>query len=326
MGDAPRQIHDLLLLVSYVRRNEGAPVEEVAAHLGVDRRELLRYVDTLLMCGKPPFLPDDFILISVENDRIYVDIDQALGHPVRLTAQEALAISVALRALEDSGSELYGQAARSALGKIKAHLSEDVAELLSQVEHRIAVEGTARGAEERLDLLRQGQESHHRVEVDYFSASSQKLSTRSLAPYLLVQHLGYWYVIAHDSAHNEVRIFKVERIREARLTEETFEVPADFDMEKFRSDRMLMPGQPLEMARIRFFGEAARTVEDTLVARKVEPQDDGSVIADVEYANGDWLASWVLSHGRDAEVLEPVELRDAVRRRCTEALEYYGGT
>ena len=81
--DTTRQIHDLLLLLSYVRRNEGAPVEDVSRELGVPREEVLKYVDTLLMCGKPPFSPDDFILIWVENDRLYVSIDQSLGRPVR---------------------------------------------------------------------------------------------------------------------------------------------------------------------------------------------------------------------------------------------------
>src|SRR5882762_11199547 len=42
------------------------------------------------------------------------------------------------------------------------------------------------------------------------------------------------YVIGHDSVCNQVRTFKIERIDQAELTAETFEVPRDFDV----SDRL----------------------------------------------------------------------------------------
>lgn len=321
MRDSARQIHDLLLLISYVQRNKGAPVEEVSKKLGVAREDLLRYVDTLLLCGKPPFSPDDFILIWVENDRIYVDIDQSLGRPVRLTAQEALAISVALRTVATDGP--YAETARSALAKIKAHLADDVADLVREMEHRITMEGSVHGAEERMSTLRQGLEQRREVEITYFSASSQKLATRVVQPFLLVQKMGYWYVVAYDRLRESQRIFKVERIREAKLTDTAFEIPDDFDDERFKSGQIFMPGQELRTARVQVSGSAGRAVADTLSPDEIEQQTDDAVTLRIRYANDEWLAAWVLSFGTAAEVLGPPDLRKAVASRAREVLEQY---
>ena len=37
------------------------------------------------MVGRPPFQPDDFIDLHVENDRVWVDLDQRFSKPPRLT-------------------------------------------------------------------------------------------------------------------------------------------------------------------------------------------------------------------------------------------------
>lgn len=319
--DSARHIQDLLLLVSYVQRNEGAPVDEVCKKLGVPREELLQYVDTLLLCGKPPFSPDDFILIVVENDRIYVDIDQQLGRPLRLTAQEGLAISVALRTISDDGP--YAATAQSALQKIKEHLADDVAELVREMEHRITIEGGEHGAEDRLAALRRGLEEKKEVAITYFSASSQTLTERKLRPYLLVQQAGYWYVVAFDNLREAERIFKVERVREARVTEETFELPADFDPDPFTSGRIFMPGQDLQTARIEIRGPAGRAVADTLSPRDVLESTSEHVLIQMHYANPEWLAAWVLSFGDAATVHEPAELREAVAERGRAVLALY---
>lgn len=323
MSDAPRLIHDLLLLVSYVSsRRDGAPVDEVAELLGVERNELMTYVDTLLLCGKPPFLPDDLVDIGVENDRVYVDIDQELGRPLRFTSQEALAMSVALRTLA-SGDTPYAETATRALGKLKARLADDVAGRVEEMEQRIVVEGTSRATEERLKVLQQGLDEKREVELEYYTASRDELNERRVRLYLLAQHLGYWYAIGFDLLRDAIRIFKVERIRDAHLTDTTFEIPDDFDVEAFRRDRMFHPDQQAQTARIRFYPPASRFVVDAMLTEKFEEEADGSVIAHIEFVEPEWLASFVLSYGADAEVLEPDVLRDAVLTRCRAALALY---
>src|SRR5205823_7707566 len=94
------RLRRLLFLVPYVARNPGHSVDEVAKGLGVTREELLQELDLLTMVGRPPFQPDDFVDIYVEDDKVYVDLDQRFSAPPRLTAAEGVALAAAAELLQ----------------------------------------------------------------------------------------------------------------------------------------------------------------------------------------------------------------------------------
>ena len=77
------------------------------------------------------------------------------------------------------------------------------------------------------------------------------------------------------------------------------------------------------MARVLFRGDAAKFARDELPAKDLSPQADGSVVARVRVASEVWFLSWLFQYGSGAEVLDPPELREAVRRTCRQVLDYY---
>ena len=85
MSDVHERLRRLLFLVPYVSKHPGVSVDALAQALGVGREELLKELDLLACVGRPPFNPDDYIDIYVDNDRVYVDLDQRLSAPPRLT-------------------------------------------------------------------------------------------------------------------------------------------------------------------------------------------------------------------------------------------------
>jgi predicted DNA-binding transcriptional regulator YafY len=50
---------------------------------------------------------------------------------------------------------------------------------------------------------------------------------------------------------------------------------------------------------------------------------DGSFVADIDFPEGDWVYSYVLSFGSAAEVLEPESLRQEIIRKLKETLNRY---
>src|SRR5437762_3657492 len=118
--EAAERIQRLLLLISYVRKHAGTPVAEVARAVGVPEDEVRRAIEQLSLCGKPPFSPDDLIDIWIDGaDRVHVEMDQALGRPLKLTVRESVALEVALNALAGSESGPYTETARAVLAKLK---------------------------------------------------------------------------------------------------------------------------------------------------------------------------------------------------------------
>ncbi|HEY0880318.1 MAG TPA: WYL domain-containing protein, partial [Archangium sp.] len=96
---AYERLRRLLFLVPFVSKNPGLPVDEVAKVVGITKDELLEELDLLTLVGRPPFSPDDFVDVYVEDDKVYVDLDQRLSAPPRLTAAEGVALAAAAATL-----------------------------------------------------------------------------------------------------------------------------------------------------------------------------------------------------------------------------------
>ncbi len=80
MSEVRERIHRALLLVPLVAsREEGVPVEALAERLGVTPEALAREIDALLMVGRPPFSPADFLDITVEDGRVFARLPLSLS-------------------------------------------------------------------------------------------------------------------------------------------------------------------------------------------------------------------------------------------------------
>src|SRR5579872_5197857 len=176
-GDLRERLRRLLLLVPYVARHPGVPIEDLAALMSMTPGDLIEEVDFLLMVGQPPFAPDDCIDLRVEDGKVYVDLDQALDKPPRLTAFEALALAAAARGMAggDEGT------VSGALAKIEAALPQQLLplyhELLSRFEvAKLPAEAGTAG------LLRKAIAKRCEVDLDYFAESRNQTSHRPVRP------------------------------------------------------------------------------------------------------------------------------------------------
>jgi proteasome accessory factor C len=161
------------------------------------------------------------------------------------------------------------------------------------------------------------------LRIVYWSAHRAATSERVIRPYAMAEHDGEWYVIGHDSRRDDVVPFRVDRIREAEMLSGEYEVPVDFDVRKWKSDRDFVPPPGKVVAKVRFTGDAVRWAREELPAKDVHFEDDGSLLADVRFGSEAWFLAWLLPFGRGAEVLSPPELRAKVRETCRRILAWY---
>lgn len=317
-----RRLREVLHLIAFLRRNPGAHVKELATALGTTPKATRELIELATMCGVAPFDPSDLIEIVVDDrDRVHLELDQRLGEPVQFSRSEALALVVALRALASEGD--LGPAADRVLVKLRAALSVAVADGVADVESRIVFEGDDAGIAGRFETLRRGMDEGRAVDIVYYTASRDAVSTRRLRPFALLQHLGHWYAVGHDSARKEIRVFRVERVKEATLTDQRFEIPSSFKAERYRKKGKLLVGRRHSEAWVLFREPAARVVREEWPADLIDVRDDGTVVGTLHYAALEGIANWLLAHGAAAEVLEPAELRDVVAARARATLAQY---
>src|SRR5262245_30835800 len=168
----------------------------------------------------------------------------------------------------------------------------------------------------RLGKLEQALSKQRTVKFGYWSISRDEVSERTVNPYALLPDNGVWYVVGHDLDREDLRTFRVSRIRGdirfATRRERDFRVPADFDIERFRGRPPWQVGEPAGEARIEVRGDTAWWVGRTYGgAGRLE---DGVFVTDC--AALPLLAAWVLRQDGRAVPIEPT----ALRRQVAEAL------
>ena len=140
-------------------------------------------------------------------------------------------------------------------------------------------------------------------------------------PYALINHRGAWYLVGRCHRNNDVRMYKVERISALTELPGGFEVPTDFDIEKFRRDQLFVPSPEHPTVRLRFDPPLAYEVRTRFDPAQVQPQADGGLEVTMENPVSAWLINWVVGFGPGVEVLEPAELRRAVVHRARQLAE-----
>ena len=122
-----------------------------------------------------------------------------------------------------------------------------------------------------------------------------------------------------------VRMFVIDRIKLLTVTKETFEIPEDFDLDKYMQDSFGVMHDALHTVRVRIEPAWARWVGEKIwhESQKAKKNPDGSLDLTFRVAGLDEIKQWVLSLGPEAVVLEPKELVEAVKQSLELTLGRY---
>lgn len=301
MSPVHERLRRLLFLVPFVSRNPGRPVDEVAAALGVTREALLEELDLLTLVGRPPFQPDDFVDIYVDDDKVFVELDMRLSAPPRLTAAEGVALAAAASLLKPGTSDALG----TALQKLERVLPADAVASYRELGKRLNLSVDAPVG---LAALSQAIADRHVVSFDYLTAATER---RTVRPYELFSHRGQWYLSGFDEARAAERLFRLDRMGPVETTGATFTLAQP-------APRRTLPGlaQATERVRVRFSAAVAPYIKERF-GDEVRERAEGQLEVDVPGDNVRWLTQWVLSFGGDAVVMAP----DWAMARVAEAAE-----
>ncbi|MBC7345024.1 MAG: WYL domain-containing protein, partial [Clostridia bacterium] len=156
--------------------------------------------------------------------------------------------------------------------------------------------------------------------------SRDQVSERYLDPYHVRYHQGAWYLIAYCHTRAEVRIFALDRIRELKVMEERFEPVNDFSLEEYLGLSMgIERGYGVWEVAIKFTPFQARWIRERKwhASQEMEELDDGSLILKLKVAGLNEVKRWVLSFGKEAEVLAPPELREEIAAELAAMVALY---
>jgi proteasome accessory factor C len=319
MRDVGQRLRRLLFIVPYVAKHpEGVAVDQLAKLIGAERDELLADLDLLSQVGPPDGDPGEYLLVSVDEGRVFVDLAHRLTRPLRLTPAEGCSLLLGIRALRESGIAPFDAAMQSAEKKLLSALGRDANEAqtlaTSTVVASISSPADAVVATHLRTLVTSARK-RERVEIDYVSASRHQSEHRPVDPYGIVHHAGEWYFVGHCHIRGDVRTFRIDRIASLKATGDRFDRPADFDLEAYRRERLYVPSADAVTVRIQLDALAVTRIGASWPVGEVTMQDDGSAELLVDCEGFEWVTSWVLGLGRHAWIVGPDDARAAMRER-----------
>ncbi len=241
------------------------------------------------------------VYAELDGDLVHVDKElygDTFRHPPRLTPLEARAIRLALEFV----GPMIAARAHTPLDRVRAKLEETFGQFpLLQTAEPSGDETE----EDIVSVLSRASNEHRIVEFEYLKEGEAAPSPRRVEPYSLERDLPFWRVHTWDIAGDGPRTFRLDRIRGARLLDETFTPRADYDPQAFRD---------AGTALVRYTGgEPARRAVERWGATLLR---DGSAVAELKFGSKEWIVGEVLAWRGDAVVIEPAELRRELRDRA----------
>lgn len=286
---AEARLHRLLALVPWVAAHDGPSVADVCARFGCTEDELIDDVELLFLCGLHPYTPDMLIEVDIADGRVWIRYAEYFSRPLRLTPAEGLALLAAGQvALATPGADPDGPLARG-LRKLATALGVGDTEAVE-----VAL-GAA--AAEVLSDLQDAAGRARQVELEYYSFGRDRWSQRVVDPYAVFSAGGQWYVAGWCHAVDDERLFRVDRVRRARVLESTFDPPAsppDFAVYRPRPEdqRVTLELEP-----------AGRWVVDQYPAESVEDLGGGRSRVTLAVSEQAWLERLLLRLGPAARVV-----------------------
>src|SRR5919106_564379 len=281
------------ILYSKGSGESGVPVAEIARLTGMTTRTVYRDIRAL---------EEELDVPVFQAKRGQYGIEKKFFlPPLRLSVPEAIILFLASRLIA-RWSDQYDAAVVSAFTKLADALPQPMAR---------------RWAEGRV------------VEIDYDPGTAPRKTTR-VHPYALEPDaaLRSVYLIGFDEPAGAMRTYKVERIRSATLTTDRYEIPDDFDPDRWLAHSWGIWSSdttPPVRIHLRFDPSVAHRVREAVWHRSQELVElpDGGVELSVTVAGIVEIRPWILSWGDAVEVLAPPELRDSVARSVRAAAQRY---
>lgn len=301
-------------MVPYLAGRQGIPLTEAADELGISEVQLVKDLELLFVCGAPGHLPDDLIEAEWDDGHVYLTNVDTIARPLRLAPDEALTLLVGLRALADVPGLHDRDALDRALAKLESAAGEAGA---ASRQVAVAVDGTGAA----LPVLRDALARRRRLQLTYFVPARDETTERAVDPMRLLMVDGRWYLEGWCRRADGVRLFRVDRIEEARVLDAAAEVPPEAHQRDL-SESLFQPSDQDTLVTVRLDAEAS-WVLDYYPVVAARPDAEGGWTVQLRVADERWLRALVLRLGGAARVTDPPETGAAVLQRARTALAAY---
>lgn len=304
----------LLTVLDLLQARPSITAADLAERLEVNTRSVRRYIIMLQDLGIP---------VEAERGR-YGGYRLRPGFklpPLMWTEEEAVAVTLGLRAARQLGLSFPLSGVASALAKVERVLPLNLRERVQAVQDAVTLDLAAppiRAISEQVMLLSTAAYRGQRVEIFYQAKDGGK-TERALDCYGLLYHREQWYAIGYCHLRQSVRTFRLDRVLRVEPQTERFERPHDFDSLAYAVQAFAaIPSRWLaEVVLETTFEQIHRAVPPEYASLEEVP---GGILLRAYEDDLKHLARFLLHLECSFSVVQPVELLEALQQAAEEIM------
>ncbi len=296
-----RQIYILSLLSENPRGYQAEDIRKrlLSWDIDVSRRTILRDIDELSL---------NYGILEDERDgKTYYYADKYTLKNVDLTIEDLASLAFAKEMLKEYSHIEMGVHAVSFIDRIvknSAALNKLQFERLCKSFRQNNVNGNKDNVDWNIEhIIQNAIDSRNKLEIDYYSFSSDQTTKRIIHPYGMLMIDSYLCLEAFCELRNEIRTFRVARIKNIECLDAQFdeEIPKESEQAFLK-----LSGGEKEELELVFSGESIRYVKEyeSYRANSLELKEDGLHFCSIAAIAPD-VIRWVRGFGPEVKVVKP---------------------
>lgn len=307
------KIDRLVSMILVLLEKERVGAQELADLFEVSPRTIYRDIDAINMAGIP------VRAISGVGGGFEIMPSYKIDQKFFSTAD----LSAILMGLSGLSHMMHGEELVNALAKVKSFIPADRAKDIELKVNQICIDlspwmGSTK-LQPYLEIIKTALQESKLLSFAYVAHHGNR-TTRTAEPYQLVLKSGQWYVQGYCHTRKDYRLFKLSRISDLQMQEETF-LPREY--QKPQLDFTEIAAAMQTEIKLRIHTSVMDRVLDVCTEERVSPDGDEHYIVAFPFIENDYYYNMLFSFGNQCECLEPLHIRTELKRRIREIAALY---
>lgn len=307
------KIDRLVSIIMILLERKKISASELAEMFEVTPRTIYRDIEAISLAGVP------IVTYPGVNGGIGIMDEYKIDKKI-FTKSDVETLLIGLSSMSSAFSK---EEIKCTLAKIKGLFPEEHIKEIELKSNQISIDLTPwignKDLKSNLEQIKKAMNDKKILIFNYFDSKGKK-SNRKVEPYQLVLKESNWYLQGYCISKQDFRIFKLSRISDIKVIEESF-ITRKFNLKSLGSwDYIekniimikLLVDESLREKMIEHCGE-----------ENIKSYKNNKLLIDFPFINDDFGYNLLLSYGNKCECLEPINIRNELIRRIKSMLDKY---
>ena len=301
------KIDRLVSIIMILNSKDKVTAKELSEKFEVSTKTIQRDMDIIARAGIP-------IVSYKGNQGGYGIID---GYKVNKSSMTSNEVNLLKKLLIGINKSYENQETSTLLNKLDVIKPQNSNGVFDRLVIDFSSWGKSEDLNDEMRIIDEAIKNNNPIEFHYINGDGEK-TFREIEPYKIIFKSLAWYVYGFCNLKNEMRVFKVNRMKEIRVKKEKF-----IYKEEFIENLLIEKEQEKIEVTIKIQSKMMGIIKEGFREYRLIEEKEDYIIAIINVPSGKWIESMILSFGDYVEVLNPLFLRESIKEKINKMNNLY---